>query len=208
MNVELGQSPHLFRVQGRAAINEFDRYIEDHGWIYDDPVATQYVEHVGLSVVPPDTPENVHWRFRIMRDPVPNAFALPNGTIYVNSGLLSRLQNEAQLAAVLAHESTHVYNRHTYLGFRDMRKKMVAIDIFEVAATAAAYGGVNYGIVAAIGNVIPLAIITSIFGYRSDLEHEADVYAVHVLSSNAHRIPQLALRQDRACGLYDVVGIL
>jgi len=177
-------------------IDAFDKYIEDKGWVYDDPVVNHYIERVGLSVVPPNPPEKVHWRFRILRDPVPNAFALPNGSIYVNSGLLARLENEAQLAGVLAHESTHVFNRHSYLGYRDMRKKVVAMEVFQAAATAAAFGGVNYGIVQALGNVIPLALITSIFGYRSELEHEADVYAVHVLKFDGYDPMQMSKALD------------
>ena len=44
-----------------------------------------------------------------------NAFALPNGSIYVFSGLLARAENDDQLAGVLAHEATHVTNRHAYI---------------------------------------------------------------------------------------------
>jgi len=50
-----------------------------------------------------------------LRDPEPNAFALPNGSIYVTTGLLALLDNESQLAAIIAHELTHVMRRHTYM---------------------------------------------------------------------------------------------
>ena len=89
--------------------------------------------------MPRETPENVLWRFRAIRDLEINAFALPNGSIYVTTGLLSRMENEAQLAGVLAHEVTHVTNRHTYLEYRSARKKMVAIDVMVAAASAASY---------------------------------------------------------------------
>ena len=49
-----------------------------------------------------------------MKSPQLNAFALPNGRIYINQGLLARFQNEAQLATVMAHEGTHFTNRHGY----------------------------------------------------------------------------------------------
>ena len=65
----------------------------------------------------------------MLRDPIPNAFALANGSIYVNSGLLAVLENEAQLASVIAHEQTHVLNRHPYLENRSYRKKSVAANI-------------------------------------------------------------------------------
>ena len=47
-----------------------------------------------------------------MRDPTLNAFSLPNGRIYVHTGLLACLESEAQLAMILGHEMTHVTNRH------------------------------------------------------------------------------------------------
>lgn len=164
-------------------IDAFDKYIEEKGWIYDDPATTEYVERVGRSVVPSEAFENVKWRFRVLRDPVPNAFALPNGSIYIHSGLLSRLQNEAQLAGVLAHEVTHAFNRHGYLAYHDMRKKAVAIHVLSAAATAAGVAGVNAGVVNAIGTLLPMLVVETMFGYRRELEHESDVYAVGMLKN-------------------------
>jgi predicted Zn-dependent protease len=99
-------------------VNAFDKYMEEKGWVYNDSETSVYLENLGLTLVPKQTPEYVTWRFRAIRDLEVNAFALPNGSIYVNSGLLSRMENEAQLAGVLAHEITHVANRHSYLEYR------------------------------------------------------------------------------------------
>lgn len=162
-------------------IDQFDKYMEDKGWIFDDPEVSAYVERVGRSVAPQAPVENVKWRFRVIRDPVPNAFALPNGSIYVNSGLLSRLENEAQLAGVLAHESTHVFNRHTYLSYHDMRKRAVAVHILAAAASGAAIAGANTLIVDAIGTILPMLLVNTMFGYHRELEHESDVYAVSIM---------------------------
>jgi beta-barrel assembly-enhancing protease len=173
-------------------VNSFDTYMEEKGWVYNDPETTAYLEKVGLPLVPKETPENVKWRFRAIRDLEVNAFALPNGSIYVNSGLLSRMENETQVAGVLAHEVTHVTNRHTYLEYRSMRKKMVAIDILEAAATAAGYAGVNPGIVNAMGNLLPMIVVSTIFGYSRELEHEADVYAVNCLSLQGYDLREFS----------------
>jgi predicted Zn-dependent protease len=110
----------------------------------------------------------------------------------VNSGLLARMENEAQIAGVLAHEVTHVTNRHTYLEYRSMRKKMVAIDIMIAAASGASYAGVNPGIVNAMGNLLPMIVVSTIFGYSRELEHEADVYAVNTLSVQGYDLLQFS----------------
>lgn len=173
-------------------VNAFDEYMNDKGWVYNDPQTTAYLEKVALPLVPSDTPENVRWRFRAVRDLQVNAFALPNGSIYVNSGLLARMENEAQIAGVLAHEITHVTNRHTYLEYRSARKKMVAIDVILAAAGGAGYAGVNIGIVNALGNALPLIVVSTIFGYSLELEHEADVYAVNNLYLHGYDLRQFS----------------
>jgi predicted Zn-dependent protease len=156
-------------------VNAFDRYMDEKGLVYSDPEADAYLERIGFSLVPKQTPDNVKWRFRVARDLEVNAFALPNGSVYVNSGLLSRMENEAQIAGVLAHEITHVTNRHGYLEYRSQRKKMVAIDVFQAAGT---FGG---GTVAAMCDLLSAIVVSTILGYSRELEHEADVYAVNAL---------------------------
>jgi len=173
-------------------VNAFDVYMEEKGLVYNDPDTNAYLEKLGMSLVPAETPENVTWKFRAVRDLEVNAFALPNGSIYVNSGLLSRMENEAQVAGVLAHEVTHVANRHSYLEYRSARKKMVAIDIMLAAASAAAYAGVNPGITNAMGNVLPLIVISTIFGYSREMEHEADEYAVNTLQVEGYDLREFS----------------
>lgn len=88
-----------------------------------------------------------------------NAFALPNGSVYVTTGLIARFQNEAQLATVISHEGAHFLYRHSY-------------QQEEAAKTAAAFGLV----VAMLG--VPLAgdliAASSMFGYSREHEREAD----------------------------------
>jgi len=88
-----------------------------------------------------------------------NAFAIPDGHIYVNLGLLSRFQNEAQLATVLAHEGTHFTHRHGYRSQQSVKGN-------------AAFASVT----AMLGIPIfpQLLAISSIFGFSRELETEAD----------------------------------
>ncbi len=94
--------------------------IQQYG-LYDNPELLAYVERVGNAVLAeshlrrPETPANIRntpVTFRLLDSPVVNAFALPGGFVYVTRGLLTHLNNEAQLAVVLGHEIGHVAGRH------------------------------------------------------------------------------------------------
>ena len=90
--------------------------------LYDDPALQAYVEQMGQTVLQtsaysdPTTPAEIRstpFYFRLLDSPVVNAFALPGGYIYITRGLLSYLENEAQLAVVMGHEIGHVLARHS-----------------------------------------------------------------------------------------------
>ncbi len=98
-----------------------DREIVQQLGLYDHPDLQAYVERIGRQVLATsdlrdaDTPAQYRetpFTFRILDSPVVNAFALPGGYIYVTRGLLAHLNDEAQLAVVLAHEIAHVAARH------------------------------------------------------------------------------------------------
>lgn len=169
-----------------------DKYIEERGWIYEDPAINTYLEKFGTSLVPAQTPENVKWRFRVVRDLQANAFALPNGSIYVNSGLLARLENEAQLAGVLGHEITHVVNRHSYLLNRSSRKKAVAVNLIVGGARSFDYFGVSSLVVDAVTSALPSIVVSTIYGYSRDLERESDDQAVRTLQVHGYDLSEFA----------------
>ena len=86
---------------------------QSQGGQYDvDPALTQYVQNVGnkLAAVS-DRP--LPYEFVVLNNSVPNAWALPGGKIAINRGLLTELESEAELAAVLGHEVVHAAARHT-----------------------------------------------------------------------------------------------
>jgi Zn-dependent protease with chaperone function len=78
--------------------------------LYDNPLVQDYVNRVGQSIVPKDS-KNLY-AFKVTLNPIPEARALSTGTIYISSGLLSMIDNEAQLAYVLGHEVAHVEKDH------------------------------------------------------------------------------------------------
>ena len=78
-----------------------------------DEALQRYVQAIGADLAARSQRPNLPWRFRVVDDPTPNAFALPGGFIYVTRGLLALMENEAELASVLGHEIGHVTARHS-----------------------------------------------------------------------------------------------
>lgn len=79
--------------------------------LYPDAELQRYVEEVGRRVARVSGRPHLRYHFRVLDSPVVNAFALPGGYIYVTRGLLAEINSEAELAAVLGHEITHVVCR-------------------------------------------------------------------------------------------------
>ena len=78
-----------------------------------DPALQPYVDRVGARVAAQARRKEVKYRFTVREDATINAFALPGGYIYINTGLLSFVRSEDELAMVLGHEISHVELRHT-----------------------------------------------------------------------------------------------
>jgi Zn-dependent protease with chaperone function len=105
-------------------------------------------------------------RVRVVKTSQFNAFAAPHGTIYLYSSLLARIENEAQLAALLAHEMTHIINDHTSRNLINAKKK--ALTSANLAFGIELFAG---SLASSISNLTLKAAIT---GYTRDLEREAD----------------------------------
>ena len=160
-----------------------DVKLERDGLVFADESANAYVRRVGQSLIPRDFAlERVSFRFRILRDPQPNAFALPNGSVYVTTGLMSLIDNESELAAILAHELTHVMRRHTYVHNRSNRKKFLTMNVM-AAVGAYAPGGIVGAVITVVTTVAPFIMIATIYGYSRDLEREADLKGIDMMIS-------------------------
>jgi predicted Zn-dependent protease len=149
-------------------------YVEDfarQGLLFKDEALQVLLDRVGESIAPDPLDDYVEYRFYILRSPFPNAFALPDGQIFVTSGMLALLENEAQLAGVLAHEVTHTEGHHGVLSYRSQRKKMITGTVVSSVLEAA---GAQYMGVAGLGSISNYYMVVSILGYSRDLEFEAD----------------------------------
>ena len=94
---------------GRQAAQEA---AQSMGLVQDEELQ-RYVQRVGLALAKESERPNLPWTFAVIDDPVPNAFALPGGFIFVTRGMMSLMNSEAELASVLGHEIGHVTARHS-----------------------------------------------------------------------------------------------
>lgn len=106
-------SEYAFSINARDAKGKLvkeDKYKVDGMTLYENPLAQDYINRVGQSMVPVGSDKL--YAFKIMLNPVPEARSLSTGTIYVSTGLLASIDNEAQLAYVLGHEIAHIEKEH------------------------------------------------------------------------------------------------
>jgi predicted Zn-dependent protease len=91
---------------------EADVGIQQQMGLYPDEDVQRYVERLGKDMASRSERPDLPWTFRVLDDPIVNAFALPGGYVYVTRGILTHFNSEAELASVLGHEIGHVTGRH------------------------------------------------------------------------------------------------
>ena len=99
--------------QEREMGRQYDEQLVQQLGLYEDPELQSYVQGIGRRLAASSERPDLSWSFRVVDDPVVNAFALPGGYIYVTRGILAHMNSEAELAAVLGHEIGHVTARHS-----------------------------------------------------------------------------------------------
>ena len=136
-----------------ATVLEEERRLDHSGLLETDPAVNEYVNAVIQQLSPPQSsPGELSIQVKVLKNPLLNAFAFPNGNIYVHTGMLARIESEAQLATLLGHELTHATHRHTIQELRGMRRTSAALATFQAitlpfglfGAAATALGTVGY----------------------------------------------------------------
>jgi len=143
---------------------QYAMQVENSVKLVQDPVVTEYVNRIGQNLVR-NSDAQVPFTIKVIDSDEINAFALPGGFFYVNSGLILAADEEAELAGVMAHEISHVCARH---GTRQMTRAQWAqlgtIPLIFVG------GGIGYGIYEAAGLGLPLTFMK----FQRTFEAEAD----------------------------------
>src|SRR3954468_20843757 len=141
---------------------------------YDNPAMTKYVNLVGNATAQQGARPDIHYHFAILNSEIVNAFAMPGGYIFVTRGALANLQNESELAGVLAHEVAHVDGRHLEKEARAKKTTSWAVE----EGTAKIPGGSEL-------NALATALISRAVNsrYSQDKESEADKKGVQFASA-------------------------
>ncbi len=150
--------------------------LKTSGNLVRDPQLNAYVRDLVCKLAGPRCGEI---RVYIVSEPRFNASMAPNGTMIVWTGTLLRTRNEAQLAAILAHELSHYIRRHSLQQWRDTRSKTATLKFVQLAA-----GFFRGG--AAVGLVAPLFAEASLMENSRDNEREADAGGLKIMVENGY----------------------
>ena len=155
------------KVLWRRALEE-QSILDGSGWLYRDAELEAYINAVAARLGASADTRDIVFTIKIINDPNLNAFVYPNGVIYVHTGVLARMENEAQLAALLAHEMAHAICRHSLRVQKSLnsRPRYMAAVQHVVGAI-----GVTRELARLLGANGSMAAIS---GYTRELEAEAD----------------------------------
>ena len=183
------------------------KFAEQFGGPYADPVIQQYVRSVGAKVAARAARPGYPYKFSftVLDSDAVNAFALPGGPIYVTRGLLFELDDESQLAGVLAHEATHVAARHSA---QQISRQMSFSVLTSIASAAMSRGKApSPGGQASSAEQIA-RLVAGLAGLRYSRKHEtqADIYGVDFLIQAGYqpmgmvRVMKMFQRKEQEAG--------
>ena len=166
-NRKVGQGVNFYSIEKEIALGkQLAQEVERQAKIVDDPVIAEYVSRVGQNLVR-NSDAKVPFTIKVLDSEEVNAFALPGGFFFVNTGLILKADNEAELAGVMGHEIAHVAARH---GTRNATRGQIAQIGMIAASIAIPYGWTGYAIRQGAGMAIPLGFLT----FSRANEREAD----------------------------------
>ena len=166
-NRNVGKGINFYSLEKEIAIGkQLAQDVERSAKLVDDPVVVEFVNRVGQNLVR-NSDARVPFTIKVIDADEINAFALPGGFFYVNSGLVLRADEEAELAGVMAHEIAHVTARH---GTKNATKGELTQLAMIPLILLGPGGWAGYGIYQGLNFVIPMGYLK----FSRDAEREAD----------------------------------
>ena len=166
-NRNVGKGLDFYSLEKEIALGkQLAQEVDKSAKFIDDPVVNEYVNRVGQNLVR-NSDAQVPFTIKVIDSDVVNAFALPGGFFYVNSGLILHADEESELAGVMAHEIAHVCARHG-------TKQATKGDIMQIASIPAMifipYTWAGYALYQGMNFMIPVTFLK----FSRDAEREAD----------------------------------
>lgn len=173
-------SPEFERRLGKA----FMRSVRQHAKIVTDPEVESYIESIGYKLAANSDNNTLAFTFFVVDSPDINAFAAPGGVIGVNSGTILNSRSESELAGVIAHEISHVTQRH-------MARQFEQAGQFSLPRAAALLGAILIGIANPEAGAAALTIVTGVsaqaqINFTRANEEEADSVGIQLLARSGY----------------------
>jgi predicted Zn-dependent protease len=169
---DVGKGVNFYSLEKEIALGkQLAQEVERQAKVIDDPVIAEYVNRIGQNLVR-NSDAKVPFTIKVLDTEEVNAFALPGGFFFVNSGLVLKADTEAELAGVMAHEIAHVACRHgTRQATRGQLVNIASIPLIFMG------GWTGYAIRQGAGLAIPMGFLTFSRGF----EREADFFGLQYL---------------------------
>ena len=166
-NRKVGEGVNFYSLEREIALGkQLAQEVERQAIVVNDPVISEYVNRIGQNLVR-NSDAKVPFTIKVLDTEEVNAFALPGGFFFVNSGLILKTDAEAELAGVMAHEIGHVAARH---GTRQATRGEIAQIGLIAMSIAMPYSWTGYAIRQGASLGIPMAFLT----FSRAQEREAD----------------------------------
>src|SRR5499433_4379035 len=162
-NRDVGKGVNFYSLEKEIALGkQLAQEVERQAKVIDDPIIAEYVNRVGQNLVR-NSDAKVPFTIKVIDTEEVNAFALPGGFFFVNSGLILKADTESELAGVMAHEIAHVAARH---GTRQATKG----EVMQLATIPLIFmgGWTGYGIQQAASVLIPIGFLKFSRGFESE----------------------------------------
>ena len=161
--------------------------VRAHMKVIRNPVLNDYVNKVGRRLVAAREAQEsgFPFTFEVVADPTINAFALPGGPMFINTGLLRAVDNEAQLAGVMGHEMSHVILRHG----TNQASKSKLVELPAVLGSQVA-GGSLVGQLTKLG--IGLGANSVLLKFSRSAESQADLMGSHLMAESGYNPMEMA----------------